>query len=150
MLGSVISHPARVWLGGPTAYVRWLSQRTGRKYRLLTEAEWEYTARAGTATPRSWGDDANMSCEYANGADISTRARVPGAGTWSIASCNDRYAYTAPVGTYRANPFGLHTGGNRRGRDAEMWKAKYRGAKRRKRGGCRRLLAARCPRGIVA
>ena len=103
------SHPVTcVSWDDASAYVEWLSQKTGRRYRLLTEAEWEYAARAGTATSRFWGDDGNRSCDYANGGDISTRARVPGAGTWPVASCNDRYAYTAPVGRFRPNAFGLH------------------------------------------
>ena len=103
------AHPAAcVSWEDASAYAAWLTQRTGRKYRLLTEAEWEYAARAGTATSRYWGDDPARACDHANGADLATHARVPGAGAWHAAPCNDRYAYTAPVGSYRPNAFGLH------------------------------------------
>ena len=127
--GQEDSHPATcVSWEDARAYASWLSQRTGQTYRLLTEAEWEYVARAGTTTPRFWGEDATMSCDYANGADISTRARVPGAGTWAIANCNDRYAYTAPVGTYRPNAFGLHDMlGNAEEWTQDCWNPDYRG-----------------------
>jgi len=112
-----------------SAYVRWLGQKTGRNYRLLTEAEWEYAARAGTTTARFWGDAANMSCGYANGADVTTHAQVPGAGNWPAANCNDRYAYTAPVGSYRANSFGLFDMlGNVWEWTQDCWNGDYSGA----------------------
>jgi formylglycine-generating enzyme len=110
------------------AYARWLSERTGRQYRLLSEAEWEYAARAGTTTARFWGDAAST-CEYANGADLSMRARVPGTSEWPIAKCDDRHAYTAPVGSYRANAFGLHDMlGNVWEWTQDCWNANYDGA----------------------
>jgi formylglycine-generating enzyme required for sulfatase activity len=109
-----------------TAYASWLARRTGRKYRLLTEAEWEYAARGGSVSSRFWGDDPGMACNYANGADLSTQARVPGAGTWSVASCNDRYAYTAPVGTFLPNALGLHDMlGNVEEWTQDCWTANY-------------------------
>ena len=112
-----------------SAYVRWLSQKTGRDYRLLTEAEWEYAARAGTTTTRFWGDAGNMSCGYANGADLTAEAQVPGASNWAIANCNDRYAYTAPVGSYRANAFGLYDMlGNVWEWTQDCWNGNYNGA----------------------
>jgi len=112
-----------------SAYVAWLSQLTGRKYRLLTEAEWEYAARAGTTTTRYWGDDASMTCDYANGADRSSAARVPGAAGWHAADCDDRYAYTAPAGSYRPNAFGLYDMlGNAEEWTQDCWKANYIGA----------------------
>ena len=51
------------------AYVRWLSGKTGEDYRLLSEAEWEHVARAGTTTARYWGEGESGQCRYANGAD---------------------------------------------------------------------------------
>lgn len=121
------THPAAcVSWEDAAAYVKWLSARTGKRYRLPSEAEWEYAARAGTTTPRYWDGDAKASCEFANGADISTRARVPGTSEWDAADCNDRYAYTAPVGNFRANAFGLHDMlGNVEEWTQDCWNASY-------------------------
>lgn len=111
------------------AYVRWLSRKTGKDYRLLTEAEWEYAARAGTTTRRFWGDAGNMSCAYGNGADLATHARVPDASNWEVANCNDRYAYTAPVGSFRGNAFGLYDMlGNVEEWTQDCWNGNYGGA----------------------
>ncbi len=112
-----------------SAYAQWLSHRTGKRYRLPSEAEWEYAARAGTTTARHWGDDGNAACDHANGADLATEAQVPGATDWSAAPCNDRHAYTAPVGSYRANAFGLHDMlGNVAEWAQDCWNGNYRGA----------------------
>jgi len=86
-----------------SAYVKWLSKRTGFKYRLLSEAEFEFAARAGTTTMRYWGHDWSNKegCEFANVADKGNN--------WSNSfDCSDGYKYTAPVGSYRANAFGLY------------------------------------------
>ena len=124
------SHPvACVGWEDASAYVRWLSQKTGKSYRLLTEAEWEYAARAGTTTARFWGEDGNMSCRYANAADLATQSHVPGARNWDIVGCDDRHAYTAPVGRFPANAFGLHDMlGNVAEWTQDCWNADYSGA----------------------
>ena len=90
------------------AYAAWVSQRTGKGYRLLTEAEFEYAARAGSTTRWWWGEDGAVQCRNANGADQSTQRQVPETSGWTVAPCDDGFAYTAPVGRFAANRFGLY------------------------------------------
>jgi len=83
------------------AYVAWLSQTTGRPYQLLSESAWEYAARAGSAPP--YGADL---CKFANGADqAAKRAKLPG--DYDYLNCDDGYVYTAPVGSFAPNAWGV-------------------------------------------
>jgi formylglycine-generating enzyme required for sulfatase activity len=111
------------------AYVQWLSARTGKPYRLLSEAEWEYAARGGNAAPRFWGEDSRQSCVFANGADQKILSTIGDAGSWPTIQCDDGYAYTAPVGSFRANPYGLHDMlGNVAEWTADCWNSSFNDA----------------------
>ncbi len=115
------------------AYVRWLSTKTGKTYRLPSEAEWEYAARAGTRTARYWGEDPNQACLHENVGDQSTY-RTAFRRTFSRPSerrheCNDGRYFTAPAGSYRANGFGLYDMlGNVREWTADCWNASFKEA----------------------
>jgi formylglycine-generating enzyme required for sulfatase activity len=89
------------------AYLDWLSAETGERYRLPTESEWEYAVRGGTRDERFWGNDPDDACEFANVRDESAK-QAWGAG--SIHDCDDQFAFTAPVGSFKPNGFGLYDG----------------------------------------
>ena len=92
-------------------YLAWLSGKTGKEYRFLSESEWEYVARAGTRTRYWWGDGIGRNRASCN-------------------ICGSRYGRrTAPVGSFPANAFGLHdVHGNVREWVGDCWNDGYHGA----------------------
>ena len=110
------------------AYARWLSAETGKRYRLPSEAEWEYAARAGTTTFRYWGDAPDDGCAYANGLDRTYRGYFDEGG---MMDCTDGVIWTSPVGAYEPNAFGLHDMlGNASEWTADCYHDDYEGAPR--------------------
>jgi formylglycine-generating enzyme len=108
------------------AYAEWLSSETGHKYRLPSASEWEYAARAGSSEARPWESDRAGACADANVADRSAERRYPG---WGVFPCDDGYVYTAPVGSFRSNAFGLsEVLGNVLVWTQDCWQADYMGA----------------------
>lgn len=103
------------------AYARWLSAKTGHSYRLPSEAEWEYAARAGSSTARPWGNA--LARDYSNYGSKRCCASAVGR--------RDRWLYTSPAGSFPPNSFGLYDMlGNVWQRTGDCWHADYRGAPR--------------------
>lgn len=94
------------------AYLAWLSRKTGKRYRLPSEAEWEYAARAGSEAAYWWGD-------------------AVGSGNANCESCGSRWdnKQTAPVGSFKPNRFGLYdVHGNVYEWGADCWHDNYKSA----------------------
>jgi formylglycine-generating enzyme required for sulfatase activity len=123
------THPAIgvSWLGAQ-AYVRWLSEKTGRKYRLPTEAEWEYAARAGEKNAVYAIETLKDVCRIGNVPDLTRRKAHP---NWGAYPCEDGFAEAAPAGRFEPNRFGLYdTLGNAWEWVQDCWHSSYDGAPR--------------------
>jgi formylglycine-generating enzyme required for sulfatase activity len=113
------------------AYAAWLSKKTGHHYSLPNEAQYEYAARAGTTTAFFWGDDRDArACQYANQPDLDqAKALNAPSGPEYRFQCSDGYAFTSPVGSYKANAFGLYDMfGNIWEWAADCWNDNFKGA----------------------
>ncbi len=92
-----------------TAFVEWLGKRdVGRAYRLPTEAEWEYACRAGTKTRYWWGADEISIAQYANVRDLTWNKQHGITKAGYVYPVEDGYVTTAPVGSFKPNPWGLY------------------------------------------
>lgn len=119
------------------AYVDWLSTQAGHRYRLPSEAEWEYAARAGSQATFAFGDATTALCRYVNLGDRRTRERFHWDTTrmkaevhldWKAEDCDDGHATTAPVRALAPNAFGLWgLGGNANEWVADCWHDDYAG-----------------------
>jgi formylglycine-generating enzyme required for sulfatase activity len=123
-------HPViNISRGEAIQYANWLSEKTGHQYRLPSEAEWEYAARGGTSGMYYWGDNDEITCEYAS---VFNAAFMPYNGKkwyWDSFKCNDGYKETAPTGLFKPNPFGLHDMlGNVREWTLDCFNGNYAGA----------------------
>jgi len=86
-------------------YAEWLSEKTGRRYRVPSTVEFEYAMRAGSAAPWFWGTNPEDACEYANIGDRTFGHRYP---TRARFGCDDGYTFTTSVARFLPNPFGLY------------------------------------------
>jgi formylglycine-generating enzyme required for sulfatase activity len=86
-------------------FCEWLTRKEGRRYRLPTEAEWEFACRAGTTTLYPEGDNPEGLAAIANVADASANRKFP---IVTSIEADDGFVFAAPVGSFAPNPWGLH------------------------------------------
>lgn len=111
------------------AYARWLSARARARYRLPSEDEWEWAARAGSRDAFFWGPDLAPAPRFANTFDLDAK-RVNGF-AWACVAAHDGFPHTAPVASFAPNAFGLYdVTGNAREFMADTWLRNLTGAAR--------------------
>jgi formylglycine-generating enzyme required for sulfatase activity len=90
------------------AYTTWLSTKARKVYRLLSETEWEYAARAGSELTFISAKNEEELCQFGNSADAAFKEVYKDWTEWRAANCSDGFVHTAPVGSFPANAFGLY------------------------------------------
>ncbi|MBY0422726.1 MAG: formylglycine-generating enzyme family protein, partial [Parvularculaceae bacterium] len=111
----------------------WLSKKTGKRYAVPNESQYEYAARAGATTTFYWGNERDArACEYSNQPDFAQVRALGGkapSGPEYRFQCDDGYGFTSPVATYKPNAWGLFDmQGNIWEWTSDCWNDSYEGA----------------------
>jgi len=130
------SHPVVcVNLEDAKAYTMWLTQKTGKQYRIPSESEWEFLARGGTNSARYWGGARrDQVCKFANVQDQTLAMAIgmnmsPSRAREILDMCSDNFIFTSPVGSFPPNAFGIYDAiGNVWEMVTDCWHLNYSGA----------------------